>query len=297
MKRNVNGSLVIADLPAAGLGNKLFVLGKAIVFAHRHALPLYIKGLNTASIGPFLRGENVKRIYIGQFKTNPTSAIRLRLWHRLRNTPVVKEPYLDAILEKAACRYVFHQMPHWSDLFGSIRNERSLVQTEILKLLSAKTTNKLQKDFDSCDIHVHVRMGDFDKLKEGTDFKLVGKTRTPLNYFINTIESLRRNNPELRTVRIFSDGHPEELTPLQQLDNVYINKPDSDVVDLLRMGKCKVLLTSAGSTFGEWAGFLSEAAIIQHPDHIHAAIRPADHRFFEGTAQEYLAMVTTTASA
>jgi len=43
-------------------------------------------------------------------------------------------------------------------------------------------------------------------------------------------------------------------------------------------------VTSAGSTFSYWSGFLADAPLIMHPDHIYAPIRPVsiNERFYEG---------------
>jgi len=50
------------------------------------------------------------------------------------------------------------------------------------------------------------------------------------------------------------------------------------------MAKSRVIITSAGSTFSEWAAYLSDAVVLRHPDHIHAPIRPLmmQSRCYEG---------------
>lgn len=52
------------------------------------------------------------------------------------------------------------------------------------------------------------------------------------------------------------------------------------------MSKSKIIIASAGSTFSLWAGFVSDAALILHPDHIHAPIRPSSLHtsLYEGAA-------------
>ncbi len=50
------------------------------------------------------------------------------------------------------------------------------------------------------------------------------------------------------------------------------------------MSKAEYIITSAGSTFSEWAGFLSNAVIILHPDHIHTKIR-REENLFEGPVE------------
>jgi hypothetical protein len=85
-------------------------------------------------------------------------------------------------------------------------------------------------------------------------------------------------------VTIFSDGTDAELVELLALPHVTRAADDLDIVHLALMSKSRVLVMSAGSTFSIWAGFLSEAALIDHYQHRHAPIRDAatNERTFEG---------------
>ena len=127
------------------------------------------------------------------------------------------------------------------------------IQKQILKL------NKI-------DVAIHVRLGDFQRLSEGVDFKNVGATRTPFSFYIDEINRISILNPEYNFT-IFSDGHESELKPLLELEKTILFKSINDIVDLFQMSKSKILITSAGSTYSYWAGFLGECEIVQHPDH------------------------------
>jgi hypothetical protein len=89
---------------------------------------------------------------------------------------------------------------------------------------------------------------------------------------------------------VFSDGSDGELGPLMAVENVHRAPAMVDVGHLAHMTRAKIIVASAGSTFSMWAGFLSDAALILHPDHIHAPIRPVDlhDRLYEGPAVENL---------
>jgi hypothetical protein len=52
------------------------------------------------------------------------------------------------------------------------------------------------------------------------------------------------------------------------------------------MSTSKIVVPSAGSTFGYWGGFLGDNALILNPDHIHQAVRPraVNEKFYEGPA-------------
>jgi hypothetical protein len=86
---------------------------------------------------------------------------------------------------------------------------------------------------------------------------------------------------------VFSDGSDEECRFLTKIPDVERAPPElSDIGDMLLMSRAKVLITSAGSTFGMWSSFFSSAAVITHPNHYHAPIRPssANEKQFEGPA-------------
>ncbi len=55
---------------------------------------------------------------------------------------------------------------------------------------------------------------------------------------------------------------------------------------MLVMSKAEYIITSAGSTFSEWAGFLWNAVLILHPDHIHTKIR-MEEDLFEGAIEAF----------
>lgn len=69
------------------------------------------------------------------------------------------------------------------------------------------------------------------------------------------------------------DGLEHELKVLLRLEKVATVQGYAEIVDMLLLSRSKIVVTSAGSTFSYWSGFLSNAPIILHPDHIHEPIR------------------------
>jgi hypothetical protein len=129
-------------------------------------------------------------------------------------------------------------------------------------------------------------MGDFLTLKPEADFSKAGNTRTPLGYFTNIIKCLRAVHGSQVPVTIVSDGSRDQLRELLTLPGVELGARQTAIVDILRMSRSKLLIPSAASSFGYWAGFLGDCAIIMHPDHIHKSIRPdsVNKMFYEGPA-------------
>jgi hypothetical protein len=284
----VGKGLVIADLPKAGLGNKLFVWAKAHLFAHNHGLPLYIKGLNQISIGAFLRKERAKRFYFGQFQFQSKVGITDYYLRKVAGKYAVQEADGDVHLKNGDYNYLFTEIPHWQNRFEGINDCREVIITGMHNLLSARIKKVLAEDNCKPVIGMHIRLGDFKKLQPGTNFKNVGGIRTPLDYFEQCIHSIRSYSVKELPVTIFSDGYPSELRQILKMPGVTLAPVAPDVVDMIRLSRSQYIFTSAGSTFGEWAGYLSSAPVFIHPDHIHGRIRDPKYGYYEGSLEDYL---------
>lgn len=86
-------------------------------------------------------------------------------------------------------------------------------------LLLKKTLRCIAKIKAEEYIAVHIRMGDFKKLEEEADFKNVGATRTLFGYFKDVIEKLKIHGFESIPIKIFSDGHHDELSEILCIPN------------------------------------------------------------------------------
>jgi hypothetical protein len=279
-------NMVLCRLPKAGLGNQLFSMMKTLVFAELNNLPFTVVGYYKLNVGTYLRGERSKRNYINYFtfqKTLPGELLDRIKVSRINKNEIVNEPNLsklDALPQNAV--YQFTKIPHWSDYFFELKDYRSLVIKLFLQNISESIKDKLASQKTPV-IGVHIRMGDFKKLQQGQDFKKVGATRTPEEYFINVIKSIRHVAGKNLPVTIFTDGNPSEFTNLLDLQAISIAEGNSDIVDMLLLSKSKIIVPSAGSTFSYWSGFLSDSPIIMHPDHIHKPLRDDQTRtLFEG---------------
>jgi hypothetical protein len=271
---------VLAELPRAGLGNMLLVWGRAFVLAHRLDLPLLVSSWSKLRIGPWLRVERHKRLYVGTFRRqNATDVVRRALVRRLFQ--VIREPDPLTTNEIPAGNVaVFDTVPSWQDYFYGLREHRDAVRAALLAMTSTQTRQRVDR-FSSPTVSVHVRCGDFKKLAAGTDFAKVGSTRTPLDYFVESIHDVRARMGAQAPVPLFSDGTDEELGPLLTLPNVSRIATGDDLADILLMARSQVVVPSAGSTFGYWAGFLSDGVVVVHPEHTHARLRPEGPAFLE----------------
>lgn len=281
------GPLCHAKLPRTGLGNMLLVWARAAVFAELNRIPLVTSGFAALRIGPFLRFEREKRVYVRDFLPPSASAYgRALLWARLgraiREAPIARVP--DAELRPLSV-YVYEALP---DFFLSFADHRELVRARLLELLTSERRRELQSA-EPPVIGVHVRRGDFGRAAEGHDLSS-SLGPTPLSHFIRIIRLIREFVQKDLEVTVFSDGHDSELAPLLAMPNVRRAPRSAAIVDLLLLSRSKVVIPSAWSTFSLWSGFLADAPLLLHPmKHEHLrAIRPAkaNARYYEGVVPE-----------
>lgn len=284
------GPVVVAVLPRAGLGNVLFVWAKAMLYAHLNGLPLHTIGWGRVKIGPWLRGEKSKRYYGHFFKSDTTAFRRWRLGSRLKNARKISNPAVEVVQAGSLAGVgfvVFDEVPSWADFFEGIKEHRELVRQRLFEMLRPAMLEKLAQA-EAPVVGVHVRLGDFKKLKPTENFRETGGVRTPQEYFIEMITKIREIKGDTLPVTIFTDGKPEEIGDILDLPDVRIAPDNPDIVHLLQLSQSKVVVTSASSTFGYWSGFLADAPLLIHPDHVHASLRsPAfNQKYFEGPLLE-----------
>ncbi len=282
-------SIVVCQLPKAGLGNQLFPLFNALIFSRLNQLPLIIVGYHHLKIGPYLRKEKSKRKYSGYFTFQKTivgeSIDRIRIYFASRKLETIKEqPVVQLPAEALKGRlFLFEKLPTYHDYFKHLKPHRDEVKN-LLKTVFNERILKQAFERERPVLGVHIRMGDFRKLKEGEDFSKVGHVRTPEDYFIDVIRKVREMAASDLPVSLFTDGYRHEFEKMFSLKNIEMVEGNADAVDLLLLSRSKAIVMANGSTFSYWAGFLSEAPIIKHPDHLYAPFRPNDinHAYYEG---------------
>src|SRR6185437_11609298 len=125
-------SLVVCKLPKAGLGNQLFPLMKASVFAHLNNMEVRVTGYNRLKIGPYLRREKSKRKYSNSFtfQKNIISE-QIEKWkiHGKGHYELISEPDVVKLPETVlpGKLFVFTETPHYRDLFAGLREQHELV--------------------------------------------------------------------------------------------------------------------------------------------------------------------------
>ena len=284
MEGYMSRSCVHGNLPRAGLGNKLLVWARALVFSHLNELPLFVSNWADVKIGPFLRNEKSMRQYWGYFvKTNQPSFLR-RLVFTLSKS--VDDPHLRrlAVIDEKLL-YVFRGMPAWPDYFKDLREFRGLITEEFYRNVAPKYRS-LELLQEAPVIGVHVRRSDF---RESAAGEMIGNTcnqRTSLDYYIRTVEAIRYIQGAQLPVTVFTDGREDEIAGLLSLPGVKIAAKNPDIVDLMLLSRSRYIVVSPGSTFSYWAAFVSNASVITHSS-FRMRIRSDEEKLFEGPVEAF----------
>jgi hypothetical protein len=252
--------IVLCELPKAGLGNMLFPLMKAFLFSEINSLPLFVIGYHQIKVGPYLRSEKTKRKYRNYFTFQKSiwgeTIDKLRVRKMRNQFHSIEEPPVERLNTSTEGKlFEFGAIPHWTDFFEGIREHRSIAVGLMNRMVRQDIKTRVSK-LPCPVIGIHVRMGDYRALKEGEDFSKVGIVRTPEKYFVDVINSIRKIHGSALPVSVFTNGFRNELQELLALPHVKIVEGNRDIEDMILLSKSKIVVTSAGSTFGYWAGFL-----------------------------------------
>lgn len=257
--------MIFCKLPRAGLGNQLFLIAKSIIYAELNNLEIVYLAAQQIKIGPYLRNERSKRNYNGYFIFQNGYFLEFiknyKFIKRFKN--LLAEPKLVKNLQSRDV--LFSKMPNHLLYFEDLIPFRELLKTKIFENLTLKIRNEIN-ELKSIDVAVHIRLGDFQKINSDDEFGSISSARTPFAFFLTEMKNILMSNKNSQFI-VFSDGYEKELADILNFPNTHFHKSKNDIVDMYQMSKSKILITSAGSTFSYWAGFLGDCEIIQHPDH------------------------------
>lgn len=263
-------SLVYSKLPHAGLGNKLLVWARAEVFAKQNKLPHYTSHWSQIKIGPYIRGEQSKRQYWRHF-SNDFSPTFLDKIHMATMRHRAVEPDVQSILQNAQKRqsklYVFDRVPDWQDYFLGLRSHEPHLRGKFRNILHPRFQRDYQPTQYAPVVGLHVRRGDFRELREGEILGEHCNVRTPISYYIDVLNELRKLCGQNLPATIFTDGRQEDVKELLAIPNVSMPEQRSDVLDMLMLSSSQIIVPSIASTFSYWAAFISDAIVITHPAH------------------------------
>jgi hypothetical protein len=236
-----------ADLPTAGLGNKLFPWARCRIFALEHHIPMLAPGWTQVRLRALLRGDRDKRVYHNLFVGAPRGYVKgpPALWLRLfdRHPIVFSGP---------------------ANHFDSLTNRHQLLLMEIRHITRPGWLRRVEH-VGPVPIGVHVRRGDFVEPRRPDDFVFKGGIRTPLGWYIRCLEAIRDISHHTVPAVVVSDAPDSALGDLLRMPNVERVDTGSAIGDLLVLSRARMLLGSGGSSFSAWAAFLGQMPAVAYP--------------------------------
>lgn len=280
MSPNHHKCCAFVCLPRAGLANRLFVWARGQIFSVRNEIPLFVHGWAQINLSPIWRRDRSFRFYYPYFdrQTNHCGFVGRKLSSLVRRYRLVDEPDdpSEVISPTDRTAWMFRGVPWWEDYFVALRGHEELIREGFFHLVKPHVIEQAQKE-NRPVLSVHIRRGDFR----------IARDMTSTDYFVHSIDKIRDAANETLPVTVFSDASDDEISDVLSLPETRRHKEVNDVADLITMSRSDAIITSLHSTYGYWAGFLSDAAIILDPRHGTASIRSSGAGRFEGVLEDF----------
>jgi hypothetical protein len=247
----------------SGLGNILFPWARSVVAAKKYGLqPIQPTWLNLR-VGSIIRRESDLRFYSDLFVNTNNDICGLKKIIILLFSKKVTENELEQGYPHKNSTVIFTGVQGY---FLPIINDYCFINSQLIKITSSKHLLGLSYDFSN-SISLHVRLGDFK----------VGKQTTPIAWFVNVVNLVRKNFGLNLRVYIFSDGSDAELAPLLALDNSQRLAFGSSIADLLALSRSNIFIGSKDSTFSMWASYLGRMPVIWPMDGLTQRLYPNNY--------------------
>ena len=245
-------------LPRTGLGNMLFPWARAVVFCKETAaLMIHPRWTRITRIGPWMRGERYKRYYGSCFHIGDREVAFFSKYIKLLMLKQVAERERDVVLRECqGKRDVIVRFEGMKDFFEPFLRHPTLIKDALVSIVNKDILESVRYIADKGPyLAVHVRRGDFKQAGCLTDD----------SWYINAIQTAFKlqEMTNVTTVRIYSDGYPDEnMSLIRQIKNarnvrkVELMPKAPAVHDILSLSEGTVLVGSPSSTFSMWGAFL-----------------------------------------
>lgn len=273
-------TFVHARIHGAGLGNNLMTWARAEVYASRFGLRVIAPKWRFIKIGPILRRERDWRQYGGFF--NHGEDIRgPRAWWLLRTASRSKGPAgFDEIAPPIATGrgphivefdYYSGHAPGQSfkqigQILAPLIPHADFLHKRLRQITRPEHLRVADSLFNEPFIGIHCRRGDKPPLASGVPYPPDTDHPTlPIEWYVKTLNNVRRKLGFDAPVVLFSDGRPHQLEPLMSLPNVKLAPIRNALIDMLLLTKARIMISTLSSSFSRWAAMLGKMPNIHYP--------------------------------
>ena len=252
------------------MGNRLFPWARAYLFAKDHGARIIWPNWQHFRRGPLLRGGVKWRYYpgkiylFGNFTPNQNYVRGLHKQILLKSGRLFSE--VDS-LHLGECNSIPSQILIFEgdrNQFLDFEGRCAELREALVSIASPRVISELQVRLPP--IALNIRRGkDFRDPISPHDFETTGGLRTPLEWFICSLQRIRKLLGGEIGAYIVSDGNEIDLKPVLDLPNTVHVKSTTALGDLLLLSRARLLIASGGSSFSAWGAFLSEGSAISIP--------------------------------
>jgi hypothetical protein len=264
----------LARIGRAGLGNSLFPWARAELFARQTGARMLAPQWTNVRFGPYLRREPEKRRYRSFFRAEHhrrglSRILIATLGHRLSETQIELLSRPGSSLRP--CVVEFRGL---GDMFTSLAGKHEFIRNQLWQMTVAPLRANAQQHGNKF-IAMHVRRGDLTRQGFSQQELRSDVTQyTPISWFVSMARAARRE-PALHAIPlvVFTDGSPDELGPLLEIDGVLLHSRQTAITDLWTLTHAQLLFASGFSTFSMWASFLGGMPTIYAPGKIQQRVQ------------------------
>jgi len=254
-----------------GLGNRLFPWARCRIHANTATdtvvvSPVWLR----PAFGQLLRGGVDYRSYLrqiallGLFKARAGDLGVVAGFLKTRKLPLVDEATLAQWSAAAPGVDAKVSFRGYEGFFGPLNGHAAFLLDELRAITRPKYLAIADRPA-RIPVAMCIRCGnDFAEPEQNAAVLQAGE-KTPLSWFIRSLELLRRELGYPVSVHVVSDGTAAQLRPLLAMDNVVFVRPGSAISDLLILARAEVLLVSGSSSFAAWGAFLGQMPAASHP--------------------------------
>ena len=251
----------------SGIGNKLFIWARCLLFCESHGAMMLPPSWVGIRRGPLLREGSLLggvalssifgKIYLFGNFISPSYTDRAKaIWKKLTLKVTNEIDYSpNAHVELL-------QFGRLDESFSSLVGKSEFIRKQLIFLTKKKVLNRILH-VQVPPVIINVRIGkDFKLATKIEDFQTSGALRTPLFWFAEALNSIRKFSKSEVPALVISDGSDSELAELLRIPGVSRLCSSTAIEDLLVLSKAKVIIGSGGSTFTAWGAFLAQSHVI-----------------------------------
>jgi hypothetical protein len=277
----------LARVGRAGLGNSLFPWARAELFARETGAHLLAPRWTNIRIGPYLRGEPDKRRYWSFFRAKHhlrgLSRVFIETFGRRFSETEIEYSYRPG----SSLRPCIVEFRGIGNFFSPLVGKHEFIRHQLWQMTVAPLRANARQ-YDNGLIAMHVRRGDLTRQGFSQHALRNDVTQyTPISWFASMARAVRRERSlDSFPLVVFTDGSPDELGQLLEIDGVRLHTRQTAITDLWMLTHARLLFASGFSTFSMWASFLGGMPTIYAPGKIQQRVQSERPNSFEIELEE-----------